>query len=295
MLRPGAKVSRKPRSAVIAARNNGGLPSTPPGGPQLSNTNTALITPPASTSRHPQASRLASLSPSPGGVQGSLPVDDPVSDSDDWVTDDDHPPPPPARKGKRKINIHRVRCLYCDRLDVVWDSSSGGSHSSVSDCGSSLDHDANSIMEDLLEKIDSLMDWIDNPALHSTITDDAVGNFQAVALVALATLSEHGLSDRYFDNDSSGILRHQYICLLRKILGRYYPSVATTEDDRGTPGPLDPRGPAALNLGPIADLGASLRPDVGIPFEEEGLAPIPITRTQARRQRRARARLTHAT
>src|SRR4029077_6862434 len=104
--------------------------------------------------------------------------------------------------------------------------------------------------------------------------------FQYNILSVLFSLSERGLMDRIFDQDPRGVLRHQSLCLLRCILGQYYPSVAPTDASRSAPGPMDPSGPTISHLGPISDLGASLRPQVGVPMEEEEPHSLPPTRSQ---------------
>jgi hypothetical protein len=209
-------------------------------------------------------------------------AEDPAQDSDPeaWTSEEDLPSPSsscssyrgrhPPRRPRRHL---AARSSYISRPLPNLTRAPGSS----------------TALLEISERLSPLIRAIETRSLCPDLDDQALLDFQYHVFMMVRTLSESGLLDCVFDMDPSGILRHQQLCALRDVLGRYYPSVACGEGTRAVPGPLDPNGPISSNPGPVEDLGKSFQHEVEDLLRVE--VPPPISKTQARQQCRARAKL----
>lgn len=288
-----SQVRFQPRSSAIATSNKEWPPSTP----QRRRTPTPQMTPSYGVSSFPSpVPQPESSPPHPGLAQDDDTVDPlelaPDSESDAWTTDDDVSPAPSHSPGGRPYSRARVRrSSRSIRHTTDWHDLMGEYEP---DTDVLRDTSLNGLLDEASGKLAYLREVLDSPPNPSSLSTQRLMDFQYDVISTLIPLSEHGLMDRVFDADPSGMLRHQSLLVLRMILGRYYPSVAPTNDDRAEPGPNDPIGPAATSSRPITDLGSSLRIFSGSHTLGDSSPPLAPTKSQARRQRRARAKLASA-
>jgi hypothetical protein len=216
------------------------------------------------------------------GDDASVLAEDPAKDSDPdaWTSEEDLPSSSSSHSlwGGRRPHMKARRR-----------HAAGRSHTSEPLPDLARAPGGSAALLEISERLSPLIRAMETRSLGADLDNQALLDFQYHIFTMMRTLSECGLLDRVFDSDPSGILRHQQLCALRDILGRYYPSVACGEGTRAVPGPLDPNGPISSSSGPVEDLGASFQ------HEAEDLlcgdAPPPTSKSQARRQRRARAKL----
>ena len=159
-------------------------------------------------------------------VDGDTAMD---SDPEAWDSDNDDPAPLPSRGGGPTTR--------------------GKGHSRPSPSGLSqgrhnpwrarLDDDnIGELLEDAIYAIDFLNEELHYPEAIECLADHEVDLLQSGIVQMLHLLSCNGALDHAFDSDSWGDSRHDFLCRLRKILGRYYPSVDCTDDEwigRGPP------------------------------------------------------------
>ena len=199
------------------------------------------------------------------------------SDPDAWVSDDKPSSPLPSRGGGSSPfmggRLPRTSQFY----------------SPPSSRDPAVDRSAKACLSLVNDGLKYLLEAFEDRVLrlepNDPLLEDLIFHIQRM----LAELSSHGVLERSLGLDTSGIERHHFLCCLRDVLGEYYPSVACTDGTRAVPGRLDPDGPASNTSAPVADFGN--------PFQWElddlsdGGAPPPISKSKARRQRRAKAKL----
>jgi hypothetical protein len=287
-------VRSQPGSPAIATTNTEWPPSTP----QRRRTPTPQATPSYGVSPFPSpVPQPESSPPHPGSAQDDDtvgPLDPaPDSESDAWTTDDDVSSATPSRSpGGRPYPRARIqRSSRSSRHTTDWHDLMGEYEPNTD---ALRDTSLNGLLDEVSGMLAHLREVLDSPPNPSSLSTQRLMDFQYDTLSVLILLSEHGLMDRVFDADPSGMLRHQSLLVLRMILGRYYPSVAPTNDDRAEPGPNDPVGPASTSSRPTTDLGSSLRIFSGSRSLGDPSPPLAPTKSQARRQRRARAKLASA-
>ena len=79
-----------------------------------------------------------------------------------------------------------------------------------------------------------------DPSRFHLLEPECLSDFQYDVFSTLYILSCHGLLDRVFDLDPTGVQGHQSLLVLRLILSQYFPSVLSTDDEQMVPGPNDP-------------------------------------------------------
>ena len=124
-----------------------------------------------------------------------------------------------------------------------------------------------------------------DPSHFHLLEPECLSDFQYDVFSTLYILSCHGLLDRVFDHDLTGVRGHQSLLVLRLVLGQYYPSVLPTDDEQTAPGPNDPTTPSISGLR-IVPPGVSDQPHV-VPLAG---SPPALTASQARRKQRADAK-----
>ena len=136
------------------------------------------------------------------------------------------------------------------------------------------------------------LEWVPNQPHFAT---DDLADILWRCLSIVETLSTHGLLDRVFESGlDPGAFRSQCLLALRRVLGRYYPSVLPTDDELAHVVPSeDPhdhdfiRLPIGVDLGPMA---LQFTPAPPVPEVVIDISPL-LTKSQRRWQRCARAKL----
>ena len=82
-----------------------------------------------------------------------------------------------------------------------------------------------------------------NSSCFHLLEPGCLSDFQYDVFSTLYILFCHGLLDRVFDLDPTGVRGHQSLLVLRLILGQYYPFALPTDDEQMVPGPNDLTGP----------------------------------------------------
>ena len=124
-----------------------------------------------------------------------------------------------------------------------------------------------------------------DPSCFHLLEPECLSDFQYDVFSTLYILSCHGLLDRVFNLDPTGVWGHQSLLVLRLVLGQYYPSVLPTDDEQTVPGPNDLTTPSIS--GPhIVPPGVSNQPHI-VPLAG---SPPALTALQARWKWRADAK-----
>ena len=193
------------------------------------------------------------------------------SDPDAWVSEDEPPSPLSSRRGGSLPfmgGLLRTSEFY--------------SPSSSPD--SAIGRSASATLSAVNNGMGYLLEAFEDRVLCFEPNDPLVGDLIDHIDNMLVALSSHGLLECSLDLDASGICRHQFLVSLREVLGVYYPSVAPTDGTRAVP-----VGPASSTSAPVADFGNPFQYEMDELWD--GGAPPPISKSKARRQRQARAKL----
>ena len=121
--------------------------------------------------------------------------------------------------------------------------------------------DNNYCMGMVSDMLATLQETFTDPSRFHLLEPECLSDFQYDVFSTLYILFCHGLLDRVFDLDPTGVQGHQSLLVLRLILGQYYPSVLPMDDEQTVLGLNDPTGP--FISGPrIAPPGVSNQPRV---------------------------------
>ena len=135
------------------------------------------------------------------------------------------------------------------------------------------------------------LEWVPNQPHFAT---DDLADVLWGCLSTIETLSTHGLLDRAFESGHvPGAFRSQSLLALRRVLGRYYPSVLPTDSDLAHVVPSEePQGHDSIILPIGTDLGPMIPQFTPAPPIPEVVIdiPPPLTKSQRRWQRRTRAK-----
>ena len=83
-----------------------------------------------------------------------------------------------------------------------------------------------------------------DPSHFHLLEPECLSDFQYDVFSTLYILSCYSLLDHVFDLDPTGVWCHQSLLLLRLVLGQYYPSVLSTDDEQMVLDPNDPTSPS---------------------------------------------------
>ena len=272
------QVSFRPRSSRITPANDDWPPTTPwHWRPSVS-----PLPSPTSISPLPVPSSGGTGSqPHPGPVQDSSDiVDDDLESDDSWITDDEDPSTLPSRGGRRSFGARHCQSPlwwggYSD--DYGYTSDESAPNPDVVD-----DNYRMGMVSDVLTV---LRGTFTDPSRFHLLEPECLADFQYDVFSTLYILSCHGLLDRVFNLDPTGVRGHQSLLALRLVLGQYYPSVLPTDDEQMAPGPNDPTAPSIS--GPCIVLpGVSNQPHV-VPLA--GSPPV-LTASQAHQKQRTDAK-----